>query len=61
LATSLPAGVRQRVAAPTYGMDVWRTVTVYQNGKALHRHTYDSHYSGITGVLLIGKAAAAAN
>ena len=61
MATSLPAGVRQRVAVPTDGMDVWRTVTVYQNGKVLRRHTYDSHDSGITGVLLIGKAAAAAN
>jgi len=30
LATSLPAGVRQRVAVPTDGMDVWRTATVYQ-------------------------------
>jgi hypothetical protein len=42
-------------------MDIWRTVTVYQNGKVLHRHTYESHYSGITGVMLIGKAAAGAD
>lgn len=61
MSTSLPAGVRQRVAVPTDGMDIWRTVTVYQTGKVLHRHTDESHYSGITGVMLIGKAAAAAN
>ena len=61
MATSLPAGVRQRVAVPTDGMDIWRTVTVYQNGKVLNRHTDESHYPGITGMMLIGKAAAAAH
>ncbi|HEX2756402.1 MAG TPA: hypothetical protein VHM48_13110 [Candidatus Limnocylindrales bacterium] len=36
------------------GIDVGRTVT-YQDGKVLHRTTYYSHYSRVTGVLLIGR------
>ena len=52
--TSLPAGARKRLEDPVDGKDVWRTVSVYQNGKLLRRHTYYSHYSRITGVLLIG-------
>jgi vancomycin resistance protein YoaR len=52
--SSLPAGARQRVEVPVDGMDVWRTVTVYQDGKVLRKTTYYSHYARITGVLLIG-------
>jgi vancomycin resistance protein YoaR len=52
--TSLPAGARKRLEEPVDGKDVWRTVSVYQNGKLLRRHTYYSHYSRIIGVLLIG-------
>ncbi len=52
--SSLPKGVTKRVEYPVDGMDVWRTVSVYQNGKLLRRTTYYSHYSRITGVLLVG-------
>ena len=40
---------------PVDGKDVWRTVTVYENGKVIHKTTYYSHYSRITGVVLVGK------
>jgi vancomycin resistance protein YoaR len=53
--SSLPAGQRERIESPVDGKDVWRTVTVYENGKVLHRTTYYSHYSRITGVVLVGK------
>ncbi|HEX5149758.1 MAG TPA: VanW family protein, partial [Candidatus Limnocylindrales bacterium] len=46
--SSLPAGSSERVEFPVNGMDVWRTVTVYENGKVLRRTTYYSHYSRIT-------------
>jgi vancomycin resistance protein YoaR len=59
--SSLPAGSSERVEYPVNGMDVWRTVTVYENGKVLRRTTYYSHYSRITGVTLIGRAPAVAN
>jgi vancomycin resistance protein YoaR len=55
--TTLPPGARKRIEEPVDGKDVWRTVSVYQNGKLLRRHTYYSHYSRITGVVLVGKAA----
>ncbi len=51
---SLAPGARQRVEYPVDGKDVWRTVTVYQNGKVIHQYTYYSHYARITGVTLIG-------
>jgi vancomycin resistance protein YoaR len=54
--TSLNPGVHKRIEFPVDGKDVWRTVTVYQNGKILHQTTYYSHYSRVTGVTLIGKA-----
>lgn len=37
------------------GFDVWRTVTVYENGKVLRKKTYFSHYATITGIVLRGK------
>jgi vancomycin resistance protein YoaR len=52
--SSLPTGARTRIESPVDGKDVWRTVTVYENGKVLHRTTYYSHYSRITGVVLVG-------
>jgi vancomycin resistance protein YoaR len=56
--TSLAPGVRKRVEYPVDGKDVWRTVTVKDaNGKVIHQTTYYSHYSRITGLTLIGKAA----
>jgi vancomycin resistance protein YoaR len=51
---SLPKGATQRLEFPSDGMDVWRTVTVYQGGQVLRRTTYYSHYARITGVLLVG-------
>jgi vancomycin resistance protein YoaR len=51
---SLRAGYSQRVEYPTDGKDVWRTVTVRENGKVIRRTTYYSHYSVVTGVVLIG-------
>jgi hypothetical protein len=33
---------------------VWRTVTVYQGGKVIHRTTYYSHYSRVDGLTLVG-------
>jgi vancomycin resistance protein YoaR len=53
--SSLAPGVRQRVEYPVAGKDVWRTVTVFQGGKVLHRTTYYSHYATITGLTLVGR------
>jgi vancomycin resistance protein YoaR len=53
---SLAPGARKRIEFPVDGKDVWRSVTVYQNGKVIHRTTYYSHYSRITGVTLVGRA-----
>jgi len=55
--TSLRPGVVQRVEYPVDGKQVWRTVTVRdRNGKIIHKTTYYSNYSRITGLTLIGKA-----
>ena len=53
--STLPKGTRKRIESPVDGKDVWRTVTVYENGKVLHKTTYYSHYSRITGIVLVGK------
>jgi len=53
--STLAPGARKRIEYPVDGKDVWRTVTVYENGKIIHQTTYYSHYSRITGVTLIGK------
>jgi vancomycin resistance protein YoaR len=53
--SSLAPGVRQRIESPVDGKDVWRTVTVTENGKVIHRTTYYSHYARITGVVLVGR------
>jgi vancomycin resistance protein YoaR len=53
--SSLRPGVRQRVEYPVDGKDVWRTVTVTLNGKVIHKTTYYSHYSTITGLTLVGR------
>ena len=54
LTSSLPKGATKRIETPVDGKDVWRTVSVYQDGKLLRQHTYYSHYSRITGVVLVG-------
>ncbi len=58
--SSLAAGTSKRIEYPVAGKDVWRTVTVYQGSTVIHKVTYYSHYSRITGVTLIGKGAATA-
>jgi vancomycin resistance protein YoaR len=55
--STLPKGARERIETPTDGKDVWRTVTVYENGKVLRKMTYYSHYARITGVVLVGTGA----
>lgn len=52
--SSLPKGTTNRVEYPVEGKDVWRTVTVYQDGTVLRQTTYYSHYAMITGVLQVG-------
>src|SRR5829696_6359482 len=52
--SSKPAGWSERVEVPHDGMDVWRTVSVYQKGKLINRRTYYSHYGVVTGVVQYG-------
>ena len=54
LTSSLPRGTTKRVEYPVNGMDVWRTVTVYEGGKVLRSKTYYSHYATITGIVQVG-------
>ena len=59
LTTTLNAGVRKRIEYPVDGKQVWRTVTVYNaDGTILRQKTYYSNYSRVTGIVLIGQAAA---
>jgi vancomycin resistance protein YoaR len=59
LTSSLAPGARQRVEYPVDGKQVWRTVTTYDaTGTIIHQTTYYSNYSRITGLTLIGAAAA---
>ena len=51
---SLPRGTSKRIETPVAGKDVWRTVTVKENGKVIRRVTYYSHYAVITGIVLVG-------
>ena len=46
---SKPKGYAERIETPHDGMDVWRTVTVYEGGKVLRKKTYYSHYGVVTG------------
>jgi len=50
----LRKGYSGRLEYPTDGMDVWRTITVRERGKVIRRTTYYSHYSTITGIVIIG-------
>ncbi len=55
LTTILSPGESKRIEYPVDGMQVWRTVTVYDaGGNVIHAVTYYSNYSRITGVTLIG-------
>jgi vancomycin resistance protein YoaR len=57
---TLPPGVRERIEYPVNGMQVWRTVSVFEKGKLLRRTTYYSNYARITGITLVGRGAQAA-
>jgi vancomycin resistance protein YoaR len=57
--SSLRAGQSERVEYPVNGFDVWRTVTVYENGRKLRSKTYYTHYATVTGILLKGNGAVA--
>lgn len=52
--SSMKTGTSKRIESPVDGKDVWRTVSVYQDGKLIRQRTYFSHYSRITGVVLVG-------
>jgi vancomycin resistance protein YoaR len=53
--TTLAPGARNRIEFPVDGKDVWVTVTVTDaTGKVIHKTTYYSHYSRVTGILQIG-------
>jgi vancomycin resistance protein YoaR len=52
--SSLKKGVRQQIEFPVAGRDVWRTVKVYDHGELIDTRTYYSHYSRITGIILVG-------
>jgi vancomycin resistance protein YoaR len=52
--SSLPKGSSKRVEYPVDGKDVWRTVTVKENGVVIRETTYYSHYSTITGIVQVG-------
>jgi vancomycin resistance protein YoaR len=57
--TTLAPGKRERIEYPVDGKDVWVTRTVKDAaGNVIHRETYYSHYARVTGIVLIGAAAA---
>ena len=56
--SSMAPGTSKRIEFPVAGRDIWRTVTVKENGRIIHQKTYYSHYATITGVTLVGRAAA---
>ena len=52
--SSLRKGFRSQIEFPVAGRDVWRTVRVYDHGRLINTRTYYSHYSRITGIILVG-------
>jgi hypothetical protein len=59
--TSLPVGQEARAEFPTDGFDTSRTRTVTDSfGKVIHTDTWNSHYSVVDGILVIGAAPARA-
>jgi vancomycin resistance protein YoaR len=59
---TLPAGTKKRVEYPVEGKDVWVTRTVQDAaGNVVHEETYYSHYSRVTGVILVGTHGATAS
>ena len=62
LTSTLAPGVRKRIEFPVDGKQVWRSRTVYDaSGQIIHQETYYSNYARITGIVLVGKSAAAAD
>jgi vancomycin resistance protein YoaR len=60
LTNTLAPGKTKRIEYPVDGKDVWVTRIVRDvNGRVIHRNTYYSHYARITGIVLVGRAAAA--
>jgi vancomycin resistance protein YoaR len=60
LTNTLAPGKRKRIEWPVDGKQVWVTRTVTDaSGKVIHRNTYYSNYARITGIVLVGRAAAA--
>ena len=51
---TLKKGVKKLDELPLNGMDVWRTVHVYQNGVLLRTFTIYSHYAAVHGTMLVG-------
>jgi vancomycin resistance protein YoaR len=59
--TSLPVGQETRAEYPTDGFDTSRTRTVTDStGRVIHTDTWDSHYSMVNGLLVVGAAPARA-
>lgn len=60
LTNTLAPGRRERIEYPVDGKDVWVTRIVRDaSGRVIHRNTYYSHYARITGIVLVGRGAAA--
>jgi hypothetical protein len=60
MTNTLPAGQRKRIEFPVDGKDVWVTRVVRDaSGRVIHRDTWYSHYARITGIVLVGRGAAA--
>lgn len=60
LTNTLAPGKTKRIEYPVDGKDVWVTRVVRDSsGRVIHRDTYYSHYARITGIVLVGRAAAA--
>jgi vancomycin resistance protein YoaR len=60
LTNSLAPGKRKRIEYPVEGKDVWVTrIVTDASGRVIHRNLYYSHYARITGIVLVGRAAAA--
>jgi vancomycin resistance protein YoaR len=51
---ALRAGYSFQLEWPVDGEQVWRTVSVYQDGKLLRTNTYFSNYAVLNGILQIG-------
>jgi vancomycin resistance protein YoaR len=59
LTNTLAPGKRKRIEYPVDGKDVWVTrIVTDASGRVIHRNQYYSHYARITGIVLVGRAAA---